>query len=239
MSFMSTLPADIDLFTIYSAVGKMIDATGSIRFEVAQTPAEREAIYRLRYQTVIEQGWAQPEDYPDGLELDGYDDKAVHIAGWDIERLVGSARIVFPIPGQPLPTEADHSLEIDPLGQVADVSRTIVVPAYSEGQHRISGALMGRCTLEVLARGYYLISGSATLSMTRLYRRLGYVFTILGEPKHIWGEERYPIRFDPVASAVGILHRMNQNGKVRETAEHIVQSTFSHHPLSTLLRSRN
>jgi N-acyl-L-homoserine lactone synthetase len=236
---MNTVPADIDLFAIYTAVGKMLEATSSIRFEVAETPAEREAIYRLRYQTIIERGWAQPGNYPDGLELDAYDDRAVPIVGWHGDTLVATARIVFPTLGQALPTEADHNIKIEPQGQAADISRTIVVPAYSEGQHRVSAALMGRCMLEILARGYYVISGSATLPMTRLYRRLGYVFTILGEPKHVWGEQRYPIRFDPVASAVRILQRMNKNIKVRETGEYTAQASYSHHPLSTLLRSRN
>lgn len=236
---MNTPPADMDLFTVYTVVGKLVEATSPIRFEVARTSDEREAIYRLRYQTVIERGWAQPEDYPDGLELDEYDDRGVQIAGWDGDTLVASARIAFPSPGQPLPSEASHDLQIEPSGKVADISRIIVVPAYSEGHHRILAALMGACTLEILARGYYLISGIATLPMTRLYRRLGYVFTILGSPKQVWGEERYPIRFDPVASAIGLLQRMDRGAKVRETAEYTVQGTHSHHPLSALLRSRN
>jgi N-acyl-L-homoserine lactone synthetase len=221
----------MDLFTIYTVVGKLLEATSPIRFEVAQTPAAREAIYRLRYQTVIERGWARPEDYPDGLEIDAYDERSVSVGGWDGGKLVASARIVFPAVGQLLPTEADYAITIEPQGQVADISRTVVVPAYSECSHRVSAALLGQCLLEILARGYYTISGSATRPMTRLYRRLGYVFTILGAAQQVWGEERYPIRFDPVASAAAQLQRMS---KVIRS-----QEPYSPHPLSALLHSRN
>lgn len=38
------------------------------RFTLATDPASREAAYRLRYEAVIHEGWARPEDLPDGLE---------------------------------------------------------------------------------------------------------------------------------------------------------------------------
>jgi len=40
------------------------------RFTIACDSAMRELAYRLRYQAVIEQGWASESDMPDGREHD-------------------------------------------------------------------------------------------------------------------------------------------------------------------------
>ena len=60
---------------------------------------ERQAAYRLRYQAVIERGWLQPADLPEGREHDEYDDQAVHILAWDGETPVATCRLVLPARG--------------------------------------------------------------------------------------------------------------------------------------------
>src|SRR3990170_2028423 len=45
---------------------QLIARAAPLMFSVAQSPAEREAVYRLRYSIVVEKGWARPEDFPDG-----------------------------------------------------------------------------------------------------------------------------------------------------------------------------
>src|SRR5438046_5273515 len=83
---------------------QFIALAAPIRFDVAHSPAELEAMYRLRYRIAIERGWATPTDLPDGLERDEYDDQALHIAGWDGPTLAATVRVVFPAVGRRLPT---------------------------------------------------------------------------------------------------------------------------------------
>ena len=86
----------------------------TIRFTTAQSPEEREAVYRVRYAEVIQNGWARPEDLPEGIERDEYDDEALHMLGWEDKRMVIIGRLVFPSPNRPLPTEATFNLAITP-----------------------------------------------------------------------------------------------------------------------------
>ena len=46
---------------------------------LADTPALRDTVFRLRYQIYcMETGFERPEDFPDGLEKDAFDGRAVH-----------------------------------------------------------------------------------------------------------------------------------------------------------------
>src|SRR4051812_17034093 len=96
---------------------QLVALPAPLRFKVARTPAELEAVYRLRYRIAIARGWARPEQFPDGLEHDAYDARAVSIAAWDDGSLVAAARIVLPVPGELLPTEVAFGLEIEPRGR--------------------------------------------------------------------------------------------------------------------------
>src|SRR5919198_3994693 len=106
-----------------------------VRFRAAIAPGEVEELFRLRYRTVVDQGWARPEEFPDGLERDAFDDRAVHLGGWAGGALAACARLVFPEPGLGLPTEDAFGLAI-PGGRAVDVGRGIVAPAWREGSHR-------------------------------------------------------------------------------------------------------
>src|SRR5262245_3724722 len=93
------------LATLDALAGAAIARAAPVRFEIAQTPSELEAVYRLRYRVALERGWATPTDLPDRLEHDVYDDRAVHIVGSHNGELVASVRLVFPSAGLRLPTE--------------------------------------------------------------------------------------------------------------------------------------
>src|SRR5438132_2727031 len=100
---MSAGPSNSLPLSLYDAWSRWLLARAApICFAIAQTPAEREALYRLRYQTAIGRGWVKPEDFPDGLERDPYDERAVHLAGWDGTVLAASVR---------LPTEEAFGLD--------------------------------------------------------------------------------------------------------------------------------
>src|SRR5262249_40989092 len=82
-----------------------------LAFGVARSPAELEAVYRLRYEVVMDQGWAKPEGFPDGLERDAFDERALQIVVWDGSELVGTTRLVAPKAGCRLPTEEAFDVE--------------------------------------------------------------------------------------------------------------------------------
>jgi len=167
-----------------------------IHFRVAQSSTELEAAYRLRYEVVTQQGWARPEDFRDGLELDQYDADAVHLLGWDGQHVVATTRLVFPAANQMLPTEAEFDLRVEPPGQVVDGGRAIVDRAYSDYRHRIFAGLLGHSWFEIQTRGFCYLCGAAAPAMIRLCRSLGYQISVLGAIRQYWGAQRHPIRFD-------------------------------------------
>jgi N-acyl-L-homoserine lactone synthetase len=190
------------LAILFKVAHLMIDRAAPVRFALAVTDAERMAIYRQRYETVVERGWAKPEDFPDGAERDEYDGVAVHIAGWDGNTLAASARLVFPGPGQSLPTEQAFAVHIEPRGQVVDFSRQIVARGYSNSNwHAIFSGLLSYSWLQAQARGFYYVCGDFTPSMVRLYKKLGLHVHVVGESQLYWGEVRFPIMQDMLGAA--------------------------------------
>jgi N-acyl-L-homoserine lactone synthetase len=184
-----------------------IASAAPIRFSVAQSPSEREAAYQLRYEAVVDQGWARREKFPSGLEQDSYDAQAVHLLGWDGQKPVATTRLVFPTAGKLLPTEVEFGLSVEPRGQVVDGARAIVTRAYSDNQHRIFAGLLGCSWFEIQARGFYYLCGAAVPAMIRLCRSIGYHITVLGPARQYWGEKRYPLRFDVPESVPMLLER--------------------------------
>jgi len=179
-----------------------------LRFALARSAEERIAVLRLRYQVVTERGWSRPEDLPDGLERDIYDDHAEYVVAWDNATLIAATRLVYPGSGLRLPTEEAFDLRIEPHGQVVDAGRFIVTRPYSDCEHRVLAALLARTWLEVRQRGYSAICAAfAARSMIRLYSRMGFRVVQLGPPQHYWGEVRYPVRFDVLAAAPALLKR--------------------------------
>jgi N-acyl-L-homoserine lactone synthetase len=169
----------------------------------AKTPAQRESVFRLRYQAVIEQGWGKPEDFPDGLECDAYDDDASLFTVWDGETLAATMRVVFPSPERLLPTEVAFGITIEPRGRVVDTGRTVVHPAYRT--HRTGLQLMlgliGACWSECRAHGFSHPCGILNKGMIGLYRLRGVLFTVLAPPQNYWGEQRYPLLLEVIKSA--------------------------------------
>jgi N-acyl-L-homoserine lactone synthetase len=179
---------------------RLVARATPIRLGVAHSPAELEAVHRLRCRIVIEQGWAQPVDLPDGVERDAYDDRAVQVVAWDGAVLAATSRLVLSIPGQPLPTEATFGLAIEPRGRVVDVGRVCVAPTYRGMDHRIFWALLGQTWIEMRARGFTEVCSILTPSFARTYQRWGLQVMILGAPRPFWGEKRLPALIQPAAS---------------------------------------
>ncbi len=178
-----------------------------VQFRLAQSAPEREAVYRMRYRVVIEKGWGAAADFPNGLERDAYDERAVQIVGWDNDKIVASGRLVFPVLGQVLPTEETFGLEIEPRGQVVDLGRTIVLNQYSNISHRVLAGLLAQSWIETRRRGHFNVCATFSEGMTRLCRRIGVHFTSLSPPRRYWREDRIAVRLDVLASAQALTER--------------------------------
>lgn len=163
------------------------------RFTVASDDAARELAYRLRYQAVIEQGWATERDLPDGRERDEYDDRAIHILCWDDDIAVATGRLV--LPGEQLPTEKICGITIEPRGRVMDVGRMAVARSHQSHQHSVFLALLSRLYLGVQQHDCDAGCGLVSARARSLMRLLGFELEILSDERPYWGELRAPVRF--------------------------------------------
>lgn len=174
----------------------LIERARPARFDIAGTPDELEAVFRLRYRISTEMGWLRPEDVPDGLERDEYDDdNAAQVMGSIGTDLAATARVVYPVKERALPTEAAYDIVVEPRGQVVDVGRAIVAPEYRDGEHRLLGGLSAAVWTAMSSRGHRWAAVAGTKRTLDLFRALGFEVVVLGEPRIYWGAKRYPARF--------------------------------------------
>lgn len=173
-----------------------------LRFEVVITPPDLEAVYRLRYQEVMERGWGKPEDFPDGMEQDEHDLDAIQIAIWDGAELIGTARLILPVPDQPLPVEAAFDVTIEPRAQVVYLSRIVIAPAYrGKAGHLLMMGLLGKAWQAIRLRGFQHLCGVIAENMIRYFRILGVQVVPLGQPREFWGEKRFACYIDMAETA--------------------------------------
>jgi hypothetical protein len=181
---------------------RLLAAAPSLRVAVAAADAERQAAYRLRHAQVVDQGWVDAADLPDGVELDAYDADALQVCAWDAEALVGTVRVVLPEAGRPLPVEVDFDIRVEPLGEVVEAGRLVIAPTYrGDPAHRAWGALFACAWVSMRSRGYSVLAGAAAPRTIERLRALGLPFEILGPARRHWGEERHPVRLDPAHGA--------------------------------------
>ena len=165
------------------------------RCGIARSPDEIDAVYRLRYEVVVEHDWAPRGAMPDGIERDRHDDASVHVAVWDHETLAGTCRLVLPLEGCLMPMEELLGERIAPEGRVVEWGRVVVARPYrGDPQHVVSGALFGTAWLEMRSRGFVVCAGMAAEPIIGLFRSLGFEISVLGPARKYWGKERYPIR---------------------------------------------
>jgi N-acyl-L-homoserine lactone synthetase len=177
----------------------LVARAAPVHFGLARTADEKEATYRLRAQAVLAHGRAGPETVPGGIERDRYDERALHLAGWDGQRMVTAGRLVFPVAGDTLPTE-EHFQFTSPIpGGCVNLDRMVVAPDHADPGHRIFIALAFHGWIELRRHGFSAFVGVVTPGMLRLYQRIGFQVQPIGEPRIYWGEERLPCLFDPVA----------------------------------------
>jgi hypothetical protein len=178
--------------------GQLLLRAGA-RIGVAHTVAELLAVHRLRYEHLT-RGRPRGEDPPDGLEPDVDDDRALQLGAWRGSELLGTMRLVLPVPGRPIPTERAFELDVEPRGEVVDVGRLLLGDALRDDPaHRVWGGLFGLAWQEARAREYTVLAGVTSASELERYRSLGLSFEVLGPARPFGGTESHPVRLVPAA----------------------------------------
>jgi N-acyl-L-homoserine lactone synthetase len=201
------------LETVDTIAARWLAEAAPVRLAVAASEADREATFRLRYHAIVERGWKQPEDMPDGIERDEWDDDALHVVAWEGANAVGSFRLIFPEAGRKLPVEEAFDLTIEPAGQVVELGRITVAHGASEAQRRVFKSLVAASWHQTRARGYVYLASDISAPVQRLYRTLGLRVLRLGPPLLYWGENRFPAICDVPGSAETLAQRwVNREG---------------------------
>jgi hypothetical protein len=187
-------------------------------YRVAADDAERQAAYRLRANAVLDSGWSAAADLPDGMERDKYDDRAIHVIGWDGDVAMSTGRVVLP-PG--LPTEEMCGLVVEPRGEVVDVGRMCVARSHQNLEHDAFIGLMCRLYLAMREHGFLVACGMMSAPARALMGMFGLRLEMLGPEQQYWNELRAPVRFSlPSASRLlAEAHGPSTDGQAASTSE--------------------
>ena len=196
------------LATVDRVCALVLERAAPLRFVEVATPRRRRDLFELRYRVSLEQGWASPAEFPDGLERDGYDDDAIQLGGFDGARLIAGARLVLPREGRPLPTESAFELEVAPRLRVVDLGRLVVERSYRGGSLPLLTGVLACAWQAIRRRDLSRFCGADTPAMIRLYRGLGFTVDVLAPARTYWREQRHPVTFDLASSAEALMKRL-------------------------------
>jgi hypothetical protein len=141
---------------------------------------------------VLERGWCAAGELPGGLERDSYDDRAIHVIGWDGGIPMSTGRVVLP-PG--LPTEEACGISAGPPGGVVDVGRMCVARSHQSLEHAAFIGLLCRLYLVMREHGFDAACGMMSAPARLLAGHLGLQLELLGPERVYWHERRAPVRF--------------------------------------------
>src|SRR5215207_3790969 len=165
----SATHVDPGVLALDALAGELLLRAGA-RIGVAHTLAQLQEVHRLRARYL-----------PDALERDAYDDRALQLGAWRGSELVGTIRLVLPVPDRPLPTEDAFGIAIEPRAEVLDVGRLLIAPALrGDPEHRVWGGLVALAWQEARARGYCVLAAVVSDTELARYEALGLHAEILG-----------------------------------------------------------
>ena len=183
------------------AIAARVVEAAPFRLGAAQRADQIEAMQRLRAATVVKMGWAPPEQFPEGLERDEQDARAVHVGAWEGNELVGTSRVIPPFENGGLPLEEEFGVSLELPGEMVEVGRTVIVPAKrGDAEHGLVVAIFAQCWREMRALGFTELVANVPAKLLEVYRGIGFRVEVLGRGREIWGEERFPVRFDVLGS---------------------------------------
>jgi N-acyl-L-homoserine lactone synthetase len=209
---------------------RVLAGLAPLRFETANTTAERDAVLRMRYDCVIELAWATANDYPDLRESDEYDANATFVVCRDRDALVGSARVITSTAARPLPAEQEFKLPIRPPGETFEIGRIVVPRTYRPRRsHLLLVGLCAKSWLEGRSLGGIRVVSTATSRAIDLYQSIGMRVTVLGPSRMYWGEDRVPIQIVGADQNAELLARLDESGSgtarsIAETAKAVDRS---------------
>ena len=168
--------------------------------------------YRLRYQVYcVERGFLDPAAYPDGREIDEFDDHSVHLAVMDARgSMIGTARLIKPNPhGFPMFRHCAFFPEVMPSHVMpVEVSRLAISRHYLR-HRRVSEPLQDLVNAMVVGArrvgANHLIAASEA-SLARRLVHLGFPYRIGGPVADYYG---------PVAACLMNLDEVRENASPR------------------------
>jgi N-acyl-L-homoserine lactone synthetase len=202
----SEVPVVVSRAQFDDAARQVITGLAPLNFDIARSAEDVDAVLRLRYRCVVEEGWAAPSSFPDGRERDEYDDVATLIMCRDGDEMAGCMRVIVPSPERLLPTEREFGIRARPQGMVVEAGRIIVAPGARIGRsHLVIAGLCARSWMAMSSLGYERALSTATPELIELYRGLGLQITVIGPSRMHWGEERAPIQIDGTVNSFRFL----------------------------------
>lgn len=169
-----------------------------LRFVICSTADEMGMAQSLRYSVYCEEkSWIDPECFPDGLEVDEYDDLAVHFLALEGDVPVGTCRLLLG-DRQHLPA-ADYldltSLGLD-LRKVAEVSRLATRRTERSSDLRVFLGLTRLMWEWGMDNSMVAWLAIADVPLFRLLERLG--MPVLATAPHVdyLGSPCVPVAFD-------------------------------------------
>jgi N-acyl-L-homoserine lactone synthetase len=189
--------ADSHLRGLDQLTEQVIASVEPLSLEIVESAADLDAVYRMRYQCVVEQGWADPEDFPDGRERDPSDPVATTIVCRDGDAIAGTVRMIPPDAEGVLPSEKDFGFRLEPPGRAVESGRLVIGSDYRGGAgHPVLAGLFSRCWLEARRAGYDRVIALIPSKLIAVYRGLGVRVIELAPPRMHWGQERTPVEID-------------------------------------------
>jgi N-acyl-L-homoserine lactone synthetase len=166
-----------------------------MKVKKATTSEELIDVYRLRYKVYcLERGYERPDDYPDGIETDEYDQYSVHFIAYVDSKPVGTVRLILPNPlGIPVERFCNVDKEFinsDNL-RFAEISRLAVSSEASKGflieRSKITLALLKHLHFYAKDLNVGCFLSAMSTALERLLDRCGMKFKKAGPPVNYHG----------------------------------------------------
>ncbi|MDX9715191.1 MAG: PEP-CTERM/exosortase system-associated acyltransferase [Dissulfurispiraceae bacterium] len=115
-----------------------IQTVSGFEFKRVHTSAELNEIFKLRYKVYVEEwGFEKAEDHIKGVELDDYDDSALHFMALRHGNLIGTIRMILSSQkGLPIQKNCTINQDLDCIdhSKIAEISRLAVSKDYRRRQ---------------------------------------------------------------------------------------------------------
>ena len=165
-----------------------------LRFGRASTAEERREVFALRAAAVIDAGWAQAGDLPEGLEHDELDARATHLVAVSGGRVVGTLRVAWDR-GDVEAQLRTHELDL-PIDGTMILGRLVVARPWRRRSREVTVGLYGELVRLALELGVRRGVSFVTESAVRWYRLGGIPLKVVGPPREVTGAPRSPAVFD-------------------------------------------